>query len=142
MHQVIQEHLAVGQEARAAEDGLTLEAQLPTLRPGGIGSALQGRTDLRGAFIEGLDELLGGLEGRAGSRRAAGEIQLGSRQYGDAKSGEFGNVRSQLAEGHGFGMRLEVRQDRNALEQSAGLLNFLVEFGEQEFVDQCLFLEI
>src|SRR5580658_2572194 len=52
VHQVIEEHLPVGEKARSAEDGLASEAQLPGLRPGFIRSVLERGAYFGRAFIE------------------------------------------------------------------------------------------
>src|ERR1051326_5109514 len=130
MDKVIQEHLPVGEKTRSAKDRLALKTEPPTLGPGFVRSALERGANFCCTFVEGLHELLGGFEWRPGSRRPTAEIQLRSRQYGDAKSSQFCNVRSQLAQRHGFGMRLKIRQDWNALQNGARLFDFIVEFGE------------
>ena len=57
VHQVIEEHLPVGEEARPFEDGFALKAELPILRPGFIWGVLERSASCGCAFIESLDEL-------------------------------------------------------------------------------------
>ncbi len=52
MHQVVQEHLPVGQESRSIKNRLTLKAEFPVLRPGLIGRVLQSGANLGCALVE------------------------------------------------------------------------------------------
>ena len=81
MHQVIQKHLSVGEEAGAFEDGLALKAQFPVFPPRFVGRILQSSAYLGCSVVQSLNELSNGLE-LQGFLTALGEIQLGSCQNG------------------------------------------------------------
>ena len=53
MHQVVQEHLPVGEKARSVEDGLALKAQFPVLLPRLLGRVLERGADLFSELVKG-----------------------------------------------------------------------------------------
>src|SRR5262245_4417102 len=135
MHDVVQEHLAIGQEPRPLEDRFALKRQLPLIGPCRVRRVLERTSNFRRALIEGSDELRSRLERQ---RRVAllGEVQARSGQDGQSEAAEFGDMRRQPPERHGLGVRHEVRfAGWNALERRAGLLHFFVEFRQQQITD-------
>src|SRR5581483_228865 len=58
MHEMVKEHLAVGQKTRAAKDRLALDDQLPVVLPRAVRGFLQRFADLRRTVVEDGDELL------------------------------------------------------------------------------------
>ena len=113
MHQMIHEHLPVGEEPRSAEDWRAVEAQLPRFTPRRI------------ALIEGFDQLLCRFKRQTCARRFS-EIQLGRCQDRLTKTRKLGDVWGKLTQRHRFCVRLEVHFDGNAIQQCTRLLRLFV----------------
>src|SRR5258708_28659347 len=95
VYQVIEEHLAVGQEARAAEDGLVAETQVPRLRPGFIVRVLESGANLGSTFIESLDQLCRGFK-RHWGHLGLPKIQFRGGEEYEAEANRLRHVRRQF----------------------------------------------
>src|SRR5437867_13431772 len=95
MNEVIQKHLAIGQKTGTLEYRLALNAQFPVLLPCLVRNVLERLTNLSTALVEHTHELLRGFQIQR-LEVALGKIQAGHRQDCYAKSGQLGDVGSEV----------------------------------------------
>ncbi len=125
VHQVIQKHFPVGEEARAVENGLALKAQLPVFRPGFVRRILQSGADLGCAFVKARTSCAADSKGK-GFWLLFAEIQFRSGQNRESETCQFGHMRCEFAQRHRFGMRRKIfLVCRNALQSRRASFSFL-----------------
>src|ERR1700679_3121513 len=133
MDDVVEEHAADGVVAGAIVEGLVVEEELPGLVHGAVGGGFEEGVGFGAEFIEGGEKLGAGLHHK---RLHVGfcVIKLWSAENDCEESWQLRGVSREFGQGHGLFVGLVVvlvERVGDTLEESAGLAELLVEFGEE-----------